>query len=113
MPPLTKRSLFWHLVRVIVYTKFVQFLKKNLVKNKSFKKYGVLLALFVGTAIYKCFSKLIDLILCKMLNMKTLKPFDEFFLYDDPNSLSNVCMVLNFQERFDSEKLSKYYLNKI
>ena len=84
---------------------------KDKVLSHGVKKYVLVIALFIGTVVYHAISKMVDFILCKVKNMKTLRPFDEFFLYDSPGSLSNVIINLNFS-KFDGETMREYLFNK-
>lgn len=47
-----------------------------------------------------------------MLNMKTLMPFDEFFLYDDPNSLANIMLLMGF-DKFEFQSFQKYLYDQL
>ena len=62
--------------------------------NLGFKRLAVLFAFLAGTVVYKVISKILDKFLCYLFNMKTLGPFDEFWLYDDKKSLSNIGLLM-------------------
>lgn len=94
MPPLTKRIFIWHVIKTFLFYKLFKIVKNN----SGFKKYAVLLALIGGTIVYKVLHRIFDKFLCWLLNLKTLRPFDEFFLYDNKNSPSNTTVVLNTEK---------------
>ena len=64
---------------------------------------------FIGASVISKFiSFLIDKFLCWLLRMKELSAMDEFFLYDDKNSLANTCICTNFTP-FKFEEMSAYF----
>ena len=65
MPPLTKRSIFWHTVRIYLWTKAVQFIKMKMKKSK----WATLLALLGGSVLYKFAVRLVDFIFCKVYDL--------------------------------------------
>ena len=112
MPRLSKLTLFWHAVRIFIYAMIVKKTKGVLKLDKRFEKHLVLAALLFGTVIHQVISKLWDKFVCYLWNMKTLGPFDEFFLYDDPSSLANV-MCVNFFSKFDGKSMQQYLKKSI
>ena len=68
----------------------------------------MLIALVGGTVIHKLIAGIIDKFLCWVLGMRNMSTMDEFFLYDDENSLSNTCIVGNFTP-FKFEEMSAYF----
>jgi len=39
-------------------------------------------------------------------------PFDEFFLYDDPNSLANIMLLMGF-DKFEFQSFQKYLYDQL
>ena len=101
---MTRSMVFWHSVKIYLYYRLCQFLKSQ--KLKKFpKKYLTILALFLGAIIYKLASKIVDVILCKFYNMRTLSSFDDFFLVDDRKCV--LSGVFRF-DQFEFDKMSQH-----
>ncbi len=60
----------------------------------NWKKLATVLALFLGIIIYQLMSKIWDNILKAIYPIHTLGSLDEYWLYDDKDSLSNASILI-------------------
>lgn len=77
-----------------------------------FRRFATLVIFLVGTIVYQVLVKLFDKLMCGLFNMRILKPFDEFFLYDDPSSLSHVTVIME-TDKFSGPEMSEYLYGRI
>lgn len=64
----------------------------------SMKKLVVVLALFFGIVVYQILSEILDMILKFFYPIHSLNNMDEFWLYDDKDSLSNVSCIFTLHK---------------
>lgn len=62
------------------------------------KKLVVVVALFLGVLVYQILSKLLDYLLKFIYPIHSLNNMDEFWLYDDKDSLSNVSCLFTLEK---------------
>ena len=64
----------------------------------NFKKTLSVIALILGAVAYAIISKIVDKILMTFLPLKKMNSLDEFWLYDDKDSLSNVSALFSLHK---------------
>ena len=67
----------------------------NIIKMKNVLS---IIALILGAIAYGIISKIIDKILMTFLPLKKMNSLDEFWLYDDKDSLSNVSALFTLEK---------------
>ena len=111
MPSLSNTTIGWHTVRIIVLGRICRSIYKHLLKrmnNKvSFPKLLVVAALLLGFTVYRLLQNILNYILCSIMPLKTMMPFDEFFLYDTPEAPTNASFLMSFN-RLEYEKFKKW-----
>ena len=107
MPPITNKIIFWHTVKIYLWTKAIEFVKSKILKKITCWKKQAIVALLGGSFIYKFLTYLVDYILCKLMDMRRLNVFDEFFMYDDDRNLAHPTMSLSFT-KFEFQPMSDY-----
>ena len=117
MPPLSKNLIFWHTVRTLIFGKLCHSVRAVLVKsmlkgNIKMTKVITLLALLIGTIVYRFLSKIFDMLLCFLKpSLSRLVPFDEVLAMDNEEGTANISAILRFEKApFDEAK--KYWRDK-
>lgn len=94
-----------------------------MIKNKDFLKkllgFNIIkiskvlniIALIMGAIAYAIISKIIDKILMTFLPLKKMNSLDEFWLYDDKDSLSNVSALFTL-EKTKFEVIQNWFYNE-
>ena len=77
----------------------------------NFNKTLSIIALILGAIAYGIISKLIDKILMTFLPLKKMNSLDEFWLYDDKDSLSNVSALFSLH-RTKFEVIQKFFYHE-
>jgi hypothetical protein len=110
MPPLTVSTTLWHSLRLFIFGKLSMKIRELLIKKKDMLKslLGLnltkmskvlnIIALILGAIAYAIISKIIDKILMTFLPLKKMNSLDEFWLYDDKDSLSNVSALFSLEK---------------
>jgi len=109
MPSLSKTTIGWHTARIILIGRLCRIFYKQLLlrfKDKvSIPKILIVAALLLGFTAYKILQGLLNFILCRLMPLKTLLPFDEFFIYDSPDAPSNAAMLTSMKRlKFEDYK---------
>lgn len=109
MPELSKTTIAWHTVRIIIIGRLCRTIHKILLQRAkkwlSFPKMLVVLALLLGFVAYRLIQSIINVVLCTVMPLKTMLPFDEFFLYDTKEAASTVGILIGFKNaKFDDMK---------
>lgn len=64
------------------------------------------LALLAAGVAYRILKRFIDVLVCRLFDLRTLNAQDEFFMYDDKDSLSNTTVVM-FMDKFEYDRMQK------
>lgn len=108
---MTKVQYFWNSARVLLFFKIFRLLAGKLRKLKV-QRLTTVLALVAAGIVYKVLHRLYDAIVCRLFNLRTLNGQDEFFMYDDKNSLSNTSVLL-LTDKFEFASMRDYLLKQV
>ena len=110
MPPLTVSTTLWQTLRMFIFGKLSMKIKELIIKKKDVLKLLLgfnltkmnkvlnIIALILGAIAYGIISKIIDKILMTFLPLKKMNSLDEFWLYDDKDSLSNTSALFTLEK---------------
>lgn len=116
MPPLSKRVVFWHSIRVALLAKICHQVRKNLklaVMNhsiSSYKKVVTLIALVLGLAAYRLLAYALDRVICSVMSVRQLNALDEMFLVEENNRPNTTGVILELNT-VDYQKIRSWYMN--
>lgn len=102
MPNLSKRTIFWQSLRILLFARITSSVRKHLLKLSpqltAGSKILVVLALFLGAVVYQILNTLFNKVLTYIYPVKPLNAFDEFFLYESSESTSNIALAIKLKK---------------